>query len=293
MATVYWIGSDGGGGGTDWNDTTNWSGGVPVNGDVVYIDRTSDSITTNLNQSAVTLNGLYITSNFTGSIGNDPDSGSNEFLQIAVNGANGPVVIGDGNGNGSQRLNLDFGTTDTHIDIRQTPTTGTDSPFAPLRIKMDNSGSEVQVNGDNSNVAFNDDPSLSSKDMGAVTIFAGSNITIGPGSVYTTLDVVNGNVLVEATQGTNVIAGGTVQLEGSATVTSITQTGGTVESNTTGIITTYTGRGGILDLQQSAFTRTITTLTKSPGFTVRYDDSVTITNDNLDTAYKQSTITVT
>jgi hypothetical protein len=292
MATIYWIGSDGGGGGSDWNDTTNWSGGaVPVNSDVVYIDRTSDSITTNLNQSAVTLNGLFITSNFTGTIGNAPDA-TDEFLQIAVSSASGNVVIGEGDGNGSARLNLDFGTTATNIDIRNTQTTGTDDPKAPLRIKCDNSSCAIQVNGDNANVAFNDDADLSSKDMGAVTVFNASSVYLGPGSVYTTFDQLAGNVLIDEAQGTHTIQSGTLQLEGTTAITAITQTGGTVIQNSTGTITTYTARGGTLDLQQSAFARTITTLTKSPGFVLRYDDNVTITNDNLDTAYQQPIITV-
>ena len=290
MATIYWTGGAGDG---DWVTAGNWSGGAaPVNGDVVYIDRTTDNITLNLDQSAVTLDGLFITSEFEGTIGNGLDE-TDEFLQIAVDGNNGNVVIGEGDGNNSQRLNLDLGNTVCNIDIRNTQTTGLDSPKSPVRIKCNNSSNVIQINGDASNVSFNDDPSLSVQALGTITVFETNNAYIGPGSTYTELNVISGTVLVAEAQGSNQIQGGTVTFEGSTAISEIIQTDGTVINNSTGTVTTYTGRGGILDLQQSAFARTITTLTKSPDFTLLYDDSVTITNDNLDTDFKQLTIAVT
>ena len=75
-------------------------------------------------------------------------------------------------------------------------------------------------------------------------------------------------------------------LRGSSAITSITQTDGNLVSNTTGTIADYTGRGGTLDTTQSAIARTITTLTKSPGFTFLKHSAVTITNDDLDTAFE-------
>jgi len=110
MSILYWTGGAEDG---DWTSTGNWSTAVvPVTGDDVTIDRTTDNITLNLDQSAVLLDSLTITSSFQGTIGNIPDAAL-EFLQIGAT----VVTIGDGTGNGSSRLNLDFGTDVTTINI--------------------------------------------------------------------------------------------------------------------------------------------------------------------------------
>lgn len=65
MATRTWLGVDG-----NWNNTSNWSGGsVPTNGDDVEFTSGSQSVTSNLNQSAVALNSLKITDEYSGAIG--------------------------------------------------------------------------------------------------------------------------------------------------------------------------------------------------------------------------------
>lgn len=286
MASIYWVGTAADG---DWNTTTNWSGSVvPVTSDDVTIDRTTDNIVLNLDQSAVTLASLTITNSFEGTIGNAPDA-SLEYLQIGAT----VLTIGDGVGNGSQRINIDLAAVVTTCDIKSANSTGTDFPKAPLRIKANNSSNVFQIAGENSTVGFNDEPDLSSQALGAITVINGNNIAFGVGSSYTSLDVYDGNVVSEETSGTVKIANGTLRLEGSGAIATVIQTGGNVESNTTGTITTYTARGGTLDLQKSSFARTITTLTKSQGFTLLLDDGVTITNDNLDTDSAQNTISVT
>ncbi len=58
MATKIWTGGASNG---DWTDAGNWSGGVPVNGDDVFIPEGAEAITTNLGQSAVTLDSLTVT----------------------------------------------------------------------------------------------------------------------------------------------------------------------------------------------------------------------------------------
>jgi len=79
MATRRWLGGISG----DWSVAGNWSGGaVPVNNDDVIFDSGSVSVDAGLNQSAVSLNSLNITSGYKGSIGSPGAS-----LQININGA--------------------------------------------------------------------------------------------------------------------------------------------------------------------------------------------------------------
>ena len=81
MATRTWL--DAGTSPGDWGSTTNWSGGaVPVSNDDVVIASGSRDITGSLNQSAVNLNSLKITSGYKGNIG-----GPGASLQINVTGA--------------------------------------------------------------------------------------------------------------------------------------------------------------------------------------------------------------
>lgn len=272
----------------DWNQSDNWSTGtVPVSTDDVFFNALSAAVgvTTNLDQSAVALTSLTITAGFEGTIGN-----SSTFLQIgAVD-----LEIGSDVGNGSQRLNIDLGTTTAStVDIiTTTTTTGADENFAPLRLKANNAGTDIQINGETSNVSIIDEDDVTGT-IGDITIFNSSTVLVGRGCTYSNFTQINGTTEVLESQGANTVAGGTVTLSGSTAVTSVTQTGGICVSNTTGTTTLYTGRGGTLDTVQSSVARTITTLVKSPNFTILRHINVTITNDNLDSDYDTFEIAVT
>jgi hypothetical protein len=272
---------------TDWADITNWSLGViPVNGDRVFFNHLSAPVfvTQNLDQSAVSLLALYITSGFEGGIGD-----STTFLQI---GATSIVEIGSGEGNGSQTLNIDTGAVATTIDVLSVPTTGADTNFAPCRIKANNAGTNVQINGETSNVSILDEDDATGT-VGNIDIIQASNVELGRGLTYSNLSQLNGVTEVLETQGTNVVADGEIIFRGSSAVTQIVQTGGDVVSNTLGTIADYVGRGGTLDLTQSALARTITQLTRSPDFTYNYHTNVSIGSELLDSDFETFEISIT
>jgi len=286
MAIVYWTGGAGDG---DWTNVANWStGAVPVASDDVTIDRTSSTIDTNLDQSAITVASLNITAGFSGTLGDVPDSATNEFLQIGAT----LLTIGEGLGNGSQRLNIDLAAVVSTINIISASSTGTDFPKAPLRIKANNSSNVIQINGVNSNVAFLDDADDTGA-LGTINIVNSANVEFGAGATYTSLTMLAGNALSLEASGTIKIESGTITLEGTGAIATIIQTGGEVVWNSTGTITTYTGRGGTLTTTDSTLARTITTLTKSVGFTFNRNENITVTTDAFDTAYSNFTITLT
>jgi len=270
----------------DWTATDNWKGGViPVSTDDVFFNSLSAAVDvdTNLAQSAVVLTSITIDNGFEGTIGD-----STTFLEIAAT----TFTIGGGVGNGSQRLNIDAGSsTAATINVLDMTSTGADVNFAPLRLKAANAATKIQINGETSNVSIFDEADASGT-IDDITVILSSNVLIGAGCTYSTFNQLEGTTEILETVGTNNISEGTVTLRGSSTVTAVVQTDGTVISNTTGTITLYTGRGGLLDTSDSALARTITTLTKSPGFTFNRHSAVTVTNDNLDTDFEVFEIAV-
>lgn len=271
----------------DWNQTDQWSTGtVPVNGDNVFFNALSAAVglTTNLNQSGVALASLIITAGFEGTIGD-----SSTFLQIGAT----ILQVGSEVGNGSQRLNIDLGsaTVSTVDIITTTTTTGADENFAPLRLKANNASTDIQINGETSNVSIIDEDDATGT-IGDIAVLNSSTILIGRGCTYSNFSQVTGTTEILEAQGANIVSGGQVTLSGSTAVTSVIQTAGTCISNTTGTTTTYTGRGGTLDTTQSALARVITTLVKSPSFTLLRHINVTITNDNLDSDFETFEIAV-
>lgn len=285
MAILYWTGTAADG---NWTNSANWStGAFPVTGDDVTLDRTSDDITLNLNQSAVLLSSLSITNSFQGTIGNIPDA-TDEFLQIGAT----VVTIGDGTGNGSSRLNLELGTDVTTINIINASSTGTDFPKAPLRINANNASNVIQVNGNNSTVSFLDNTDDTGA-LGNIDIINGNDIQIGSGATYTSLTMIEGTCTSFETSGTVKVSAGTMRLEGTGAISSIIQTGGELIWNSTGTVNSYDGIGGTLETTDSALARTITTLTKSPGFTFNRNENVTVTNDNFNTDFAEFIISIT
>ncbi|WP_339730088.1 hypothetical protein [uncultured Gimesia sp.] len=98
-----------------WDTSENWNlNTLPVNGDTVYISDTDTSILYGLDQSAVTLAALHVEQTFSGTIGlprlNSSRATSyfeyrDNYLQIGVTN----LFIGDKEGDGSDRIKIDFG----------------------------------------------------------------------------------------------------------------------------------------------------------------------------------------
>ncbi len=288
MATRIWTGAADDG---DYANTANWADGtVPIAGDDVWFNSGDKSVTTNLNQSAVVLDSFNVTMNYTGLFGTESD-----FLQVAA-----PLVnIGGDVGAGSQRINLDLGSsTAATVNITDSNGTSADTDRAPIRLVYDNAATNVYINGASSNVALFDEPDDTGA-SGSINILSGS-LEIGPNiTSYTALNISGSGTTVDLlepdTAATITIDDGTVTISGTNAIAQVDQRGGTVNSNTTGTITAYNLLGGVLDLQQSEQPRTITTLTQSPiNTTLRHlEGVVTLTTYVRDTTYKFYTISYT
>jgi hypothetical protein len=271
---------------SDWNQTDNWSGAtVPVATDDVYFNSLSApvDVTTNINQSGIALTSLTIDAGFEGTIGT-----ADTFLEIGAT----DFIIGAGDGNGSQRINIDAGsTTAATINVIRVPTTGADTNYAPLRLKANNASTDIQINGETSNVSILDEDDATGT-ISDIDIVNSASVLIGRGCTYSTLTQLAGTSQALEATGTMRCQSGTMTLDGTTAITSVIQTDGTVIWNSTGTCTAYTGRGGLLDTTQTALARTLTTLTKSPGFTILRHTNVTIPNDNLDTDFETYEISV-
>ena len=270
----------------DYCATDNWKGGViPATGDDVFFNSLSAAVDVNagLNQSAVVIGSITIDNGFEGTIGT-----STTFLQVAS-----PLItIGGDEGNGSQRINIDAGSgTASTINVLDIGSTGADQNFSPCRLKANNASTVIQINGETSNVSIIDEDDATGT-IATIDIILASTVFIGAGCTFTTLNVLEGTTEVGEAQGTINVSEGTITLKGTTAITAVVQTGGTVIWNSTGTITAYTGRSGLLDTTDSALARTITTLTKSPGFTFDRHIAVIVTNDNLDTAFQVFEISI-
>jgi hypothetical protein len=108
----------------DWTTVDNWSTAeLPVDGDKVYIIDNAYSILYGLDQASVTLAELHIEQTYTGLIGlpvinvNSDDATiaypeyRDQYLKIGATN----VYIGDKDGDGSQRLKINFGSVQTTI----------------------------------------------------------------------------------------------------------------------------------------------------------------------------------
>lgn len=106
-----------------------------------------------------------------------------------------------------------------------------------------------------------------------------AKVTLGAGVTLTTFRQVSGDCVLRCAVTTVLLYGGKLKTEEIGDITTVTQEGGEFIGNSVGTITTYNGNGGRADFLQSAAARTITTLKRNAGFSIRFDPGVlTITN---------------
>ena len=184
MATKIWIGTD-----VDWATAGNWSpSGVPASTDNVYLENSSQSITSGLNQSAVTLASLNIDQSFTGSLGNAAAGAmtiNTSILNIGYH--NGP-----GTPAGSPSINLDLGTTDASVITVSNTGTSADASAAPVKLKAGSGGAitafadgsgDVRVTSAAHGLADGDKVTISNS-----ALYNGTNLTVS-GKTTNTFDV--------------------------------------------------------------------------------------------------------
>lgn len=266
MAIRTWQGNGDSANPNDWSVAANWKEAiVPVNTDDVFIRDTSISILAGLDQSAVTLDSLNIEQSFTGLLGTET-----EFLQIAAT----VVVIGETKStqvlSGSRRLNLDFKSGTTRIEIQDSANTPQDQGRAPIRLLVADATCEIFILGGFVNIADDSDQVSTLGDISVSNSQA--KVMVGSGVTYDNFVQFTGVGRLFSMPGTKLECdAGTVELFGTDTLVFVDiGQNGTVLNNLSGNVTNA-AIFGLLDYNGSNFTTTLGTANLKIGGRIRAD----------------------
>lgn len=246
----------------DWSTSVNWSpSGVPATGDTVYISETSTDILYGLSQSSNTLAALYIDSTFTGTLGlpiiNENAASYVEYRPTYLAIGATTTQIGQGSGNGSERIKINYGSTNGTCNI-YTSASAADSSGA-IQLLTNYYGFTCNVYGGNVGMALN--PGETSV-IGTINVVKGgtsssnqATVNLGAVTIETILNVTGGTITCLSSPTALNLTNGTVTIVGSGTTTTVTMANGTLQIGG-GITTcsidngtmTYTGPGTISTL---------------------------------------------
>ncbi|MCK5601059.1 hypothetical protein KAR91_04265 [Candidatus Pacearchaeota archaeon] len=276
MANKIWLGDDTGNEGK-WATAANWSpAGVPVNSDDVYFENSSQDVTADWDQSAVTLDSLSIEQSYTGKIGDDSN-----YLQIGATIVNIGQHTGPGTPVGSGRLKIDLGSAASTVVVHNTGSPAdTNKPAVRLQANHANTTIEVRKGSGGVAVETGETTTVSKITISYVSqVNSDADVFIGPGVTLTTLEQTGGDCVLECAATTVNSSAGTLTTSGSGAITTLNAKGTTVNSSSSGTITTCNITGGTVDFTKSATARTVTTLKLESGGALKYDPNVlTITN---------------
>ncbi len=278
--------------------TANWStGSVPVDSDDVVFSNNSGELRYALDQNSLSFASTKIFQSFTGKIGllntnaDDPSYTYNEYrdkylkIGATADGVTNVVTIGQGEGNGSSRIKLDFNTGQATVTVHNTGQRSEDTAVPPLLMKGTNTSNSYDIRkgdvgigyfiGDTANIATLRVSYVNSQESD-VRLVCGPAVTFN----NPTIIIDGGDVTLESatTGGTITLNGGTLTILGNAHP-SITINAGTCYYCGTGTITTLRVTGGTFDRTRDARSMTITNCELHEG--ARYlDDYGTITETN-------------
>jgi len=277
-ATCIWIGTTTAG---DWSVAANWSGAaVPVDGDFVYLENSSVSVTAGLDQSAIALASLTIAQSYTGSIGT-----ATAYLQIGSVLTNIGQYFGISRPNGSPMIKLDLNDDDTTTGTINVWDSGsTSDPNVPtIRLLVNDAASILNVYKGSVGVApITGETSV----IGIINVSYVSNVAsdanlfVGSGVTLTTLEIFGGKNILNCATVTITTWAGTLTTNGTGVILTLNVFGGTVTSNSSGTIAAANIKPpGFLDMTKSVTARTITTLLRDNGGKISYEvGDVTLTN---------------
>ena len=275
MAITVWTGAADG----DWGVAGNWSNGVPVNGDTVYLRDNAVDIDAGLNQAAVTIAQLVKDKSYTGRVGTDA-----AYLQIGATLVDIGAHYGQGDPVGSDRFKLDLTSADTTVTVHDTCASSAEENLPPVRLLVANvvAGSIVRVLKGTVGIGI-EDPSEASE-LNLVVGYKSSQssdavVVCGEGVTVSDLYAYGGKTTVRGTLTTVELYDGEVTAAGAANITTATINDGTFYPDEPAVITTLHCYGGTTDLTRSAKPRTVTSSDYKPGSTIKFDpDVVTFTN---------------
>jgi hypothetical protein len=296
MGTHIWTGASSGA----WNTAGNWTGGVPTAGGDVYFLNNAVSVTSDLDQNAVTVGSLHIEQSYTGAIGT-----AAAYLAIGATNVYIGEHYGSGTPAGSGRLKLDLRAACTSMNIYNSATTATDTYLAPIQV-ISGANAITTLNVKKGKVGFCVGSPSETATITTASIYYDNSVTsdsvveFGSGCTLTTLNKTGGDCVLRGLVTTinndggelicattdNITAlnikAGIVTLTGLGTTTTYTIEGGTCYLDSHGTITTANCNGGVSDWLRTRNARTVTTLNQKPGSTVKIDKTsgvVTLTNN--------------
>jgi hypothetical protein len=275
----------------------NWStGSVPVDSDDVVFSNGIGELKYAIDQNGVTPASIKIFQSFAGKIGlkntNTDDSNypyneyRDKYLKLCASGdsLNTAVTIGQGVGNGSGRLKLDFNTGQATVVVHNTgQREETDIPA--LLMKGTHTSNSYDIRKGDVGIGFfvgetSDITTLRTSYVNSLD--SDVRLVCGPGVEFNnpTIVIQGGDVTLESatTGGTIVLFGGTLNILGGAHP-SITQWGGTINLFGTGTIAAFFGHSGRLDRSKDARSITMTDCMLHAGYDF-YDPagSIVVTN---------------
>ncbi|MBA2116784.1 hypothetical protein [Bremerella alba] len=252
-----------------WDNAQNWStGSVPADGDTVILEASDRPMLYGLDQSSVTLDALIIRASFVGSIGLPQvnQAGYLEYRDTHLQIGASDVRIGEGLGNGSERIRLDLGSVQTDVVIANSATPVRLGEYAiellgthasnVLRVYR-GSVSSAQYAGQSAvwgtlQVGYADDP------IGDVQLLMGDDATLGDVVVH------GGLVTCFANAGSDItsmrITAGSVTLGGTDGLSQLDIEGGSLFYQTTGTLggNAVVGGSGTLSFQGDLRSKTVT-----------------------------------
>jgi hypothetical protein len=229
-----------------WSVAANWSGGaVPVNADDVILERSSVSIKYGLDQSAVTLTSLRIDASFTGDVGlperNRDATEYDEYrATYLVIGAT-TQKVGQGSGQGSQRIKLDNSNIQTTLLAYLTGSEA-DQDTPTLLWKGTNASNVVRATGGSVGIAALGGEVATVLTLG---VAGGASVVLGSGVTWTTIDQ-EGGFLQVSSNGTTITKVGGTLLHLDGTITTLTNDAGGCDMRGAGTITTVNNSGEVI-----------------------------------------------
>lgn len=275
-----------------WSATANWStSAIPVDGDDVYIERSSVDIKYGLSQTSIDLTSLNIAASYTGKIGlPDYNSDGTSYYEYRTKylmlGTATTANIGRGEGSGSGRLKIHLGSNAATVNVEGTGP-GVETGVPALLLQGSHASNVLNATQGSIGLAFETGSTAQfptvrigseTNPASDVTLVCGAGCTLGG-----TISQAGGNVTAQTAVTTwTKTAGSTSTILGTATITTLQQDGsGTHYQQSSGTITTATfrGEGAKLDKSRDLRALTITNSTfTAGGHIIDPNKTVTFTN---------------
>lgn len=227
-----------------WSNAENWStGAVPVNSDSVYFENSNIDVLYGLDQSAVTVTLLQIAKSYTGRIGL-PRTNANGYIEyrntyLAIGATT--CTIGQGDGSGSRRIKINFGTVQTAASVFGSASSE-ENGVPAINLKGTNASNTITVTeGSFGSCVFATETATwatvrighEQNQQTDVSAYFGSGNTLSG-----TFKQTGGVVVSDATVTTLNRYGGEMTLRSAAAATTVNNYGGVLWHESTGTITT-------------------------------------------------------